>query len=257
MIDLLKNLFHPLFDLLAATLTTFHGWGAAWWLAVVMLTLVVRILLFPLTFRQVKSVRRMQELKPDLDEIRAQYKDDPKKQQQEQMKLYGERGINPLGGCLPLFVQLPIFIVLYQTIKQFEHLESFRTGGLLWFQDLTVADPYFILPVAYVLTMRGSQELTIRRTAPQQKNLMRILPVAFGFFLFRFPAGLFVYWVTSNAITFCQNLIVYRAAPKPAAEGTPIPKTEATTEADSINADPGDAPPASTRRRKKRTKKRK
>jgi YidC/Oxa1 family membrane protein insertase len=256
MIDFLKNLFHPLFDLLAATLTTFHGWGAPWWLAVVMLTLVVRTLLFPLTFRQVKSVRRMQELKPDLDEIRAQYKDDPKKQQQEQMKLYGERGINPLGGCLPIFVQLPIFIVLYQTIKQFEHLESFRTGGLLWFQDLTIADPYFILPVAYVLTMMASQELTIRRTAPQQKNLMRILPVAFGFFLFRFPAGLFVYWVTSNAITFCQNLIVYRTAPKPGAEGTPIPKTVATTKADSINADPGDAPPASTRRRKKKTRKR-
>jgi YidC/Oxa1 family membrane protein insertase len=257
MIDFLKNLFHPLFDLLAATLTTFHGWGAPWWLAVVMLTLVVRTLLFPLTFRQVKSVRRMQELKPDLDEIRAQYKDDPKKQQQEQMKLYGERGINPLGGCLPIFVQLPIFIVLYQTIKQFEHLESFRTGGLFWFQDLTVADPYFILPVAYVLTMMASQELTIRRTAPQQKNLMRVLPVAFGFFLFRFPAGLFVYWVTSNALTFCQNLIVYRTAPKPAAEGTPTPKTDATTKADSINADPGDAPPASTRRRKKRAKKRK
>jgi YidC/Oxa1 family membrane protein insertase len=170
MIDLLKDLFHPLFDLLAATLTTFHGWGPPWWLSVVMLTLVVRTLLFPPTFRQVKSVRRMQELKPDLDEIRAQYKDDPKKQQQEQMKLYGERGINPLGGCLPIFVQLPIFIVLYQTIKQFEHLESFRTGGLLWFQDLTVADPYLILPVAYVLTMMASQELTVRRTAPSKRT---------------------------------------------------------------------------------------
>lgn len=250
MIELLKDLFHPLFDLLAVTLTTFHGWGAPWWLSVVMLTVVVRALLFPLTFRQVKSVRRMQELKPDLDGIRAQYKDDPKKQQQEQMKLYGERGINPLGSCLPLFIQLPIFIVLYQTIKRFEHLESFRTGGLLWFQDLTVADPFFILPVAYVLTMMASQELTIRRTAPQQKNLMRILPVAFGLFLFRFPAGLFVYWVTSNAITFCQNLIVYRTTPKPAAEETPPPKT------DSTNADPGDATSQSKRRRKKKTRKR-
>ena len=257
MIDFLRNLFHPLFDLLAATLTTFHGWGAPWWLSVVMLTLVVRTLLFPLTFRQIKSVRRMQELKPDLDEIRAQYKDDPKKQQQEQMKLYGERGINPLGSCLPIFVQLPIFIVLYQTIKQVEHLESFRTGGLLWFQDLTVADPFFILPVAYVLTMMASQELTIRRTAPQQKNLMRVLPVAFGLFLFRFPAGLFVYWVTSNAITFCQNLIVYRITPKPAAEETPPPKTDTTARADGINAEqPGNAPPTSTRRRKKKTRKR-
>lgn len=260
MIELLRDLFDPLFDLLAATLTTLHGWGAPWWLSVVMLTLVVRTLLFPLTFRQVRSVRRMQELKPDLDGIRTQYKDDPKKQQQEQMKLYGERGVNPLGGCLPIFVQLPIFIVLYQTIKRFEHLESFRTGGLLWFQDLTVADPYFVLPVAYVLTMMASQELTIRRTAPQQKNLMRVLPIAFGIFLFRFPAGLFVYWVTSNAITFLQNLIVYRTTPKPAAEGATTANGDATdndAKADNVNADPGNAPPTSKRRRKKKARKKK
>ena len=221
MIEFLRNVFDPLFDLLAVTLTTFHGWGAPWWLSIVVLTLVVRTLLFPLTFRQVKSMRKMQELKPELDEIRERYKDDPKQQQQEQMKLYGERGINPLGGCLPIFVQLPIFIVLYQTIKQFEHLESFRTGGLLWFQNLTVADPYFILPVAYVLTMMASQELTIRRTDPQQKQIMRFLPLAFGFFLFRFPAALFVYWVTSNVITFAQNLVVYRNPPEPAGDGRP------------------------------------
>ena len=101
MIELLRSIFEPLFELMGATLTTFHDWGVPWWLSIVMLTLVVRTLLFPLTFRQVKSVRRMQELKPDLDEIRAQYKNDPKKQQQEQMKLYGERGINPLGAACP------------------------------------------------------------------------------------------------------------------------------------------------------------
>src|SRR5215213_2547957 len=228
--ETLRNLFDPLFNLLGATLTTFHGWGVPWWLAIIMLTAVVRTLLFPLTVRQAKSMRRMQELKPDMDEIRARYKDDPKKQQQEMMRLYGERKVNPLGGCLPLIVQFPIFIALYYTIKQFDKLESFANGGLFWFKDLTVADPYFILPIAYVLTMMASQELTIRRTAPQQKNLMRVLPVAFGLFLFRFPAGLFVYWVTSNAITFCQNLIVYHTAPRPAAEGTPTPKT------DNINA---------------------
>jgi YidC/Oxa1 family membrane protein insertase len=213
MIESLRNLFDPLFDLMGATLSTFHAWGAPWWLAIVMLTVVVRTLLFPLTVRQVKSMRKMQELKPDMDEIRVMYKHDQRKQQEEIMKLYREREVNPLGGCLPIFVQIPIFLVLYYTIKEFEHLESFRTGGLLWFQDLTVADPFFLLPLAYVLTMMASQELTIRYTAPQQQRLMRVLPILFGFFLMRFPAGLFVYWISSNLITFVQNYLIYRRPP--------------------------------------------
>jgi YidC/Oxa1 family membrane protein insertase len=222
MIESLRSIFEPLFELMGSTLTTFHDWGAPWWLSIVMLTVVVRTLLLPLTVRQVKSMRKMQDLKPELDEIRTKYKDDRQKQQEEQMKLYGERKVNPLGSCLPLFIQLPIFLVLYYTIKQFEHLESFRTGGLFWFQDLTVADPYFILPVAYVLTMMASQELTIRRTNPQQKQLMRFMPLIFGSFLAfgGFPSGLFVYWVTSNTITFSQNLIVYGRPSKP------VPKEE-------------------------------
>ena len=128
-------------------------------------------------------------------------------------KLYQERQVNPLGGCLPIFIQLPIFLVLYYTIRHFDTLESFRTGGLLWFQNLTVYDHLFILPGLYILTMMASQELTIRNTATQQKQLMRFLPIIFGVFLARFPAGLFVYWVTSNLITFAQNYVIYYVLP--------------------------------------------
>ena len=213
MLDFLRNLFDPLFNLMGATLSTFHGWGAPWWLAIVMLTVVVRSLLFPVTYRQVKSMRKMQELKPEMDEIRARYKDDVQKQREETTRLYQERRINPLGGCLPIFVQIPIFLALYYTIRQFDKLDSFRTGGLFWFTDLTVADPLFILPVAYVLTMMASQELAMRNTAAQQRQIMRFMPIAFGFFLARFPAGLFVYWVTSNLITLVQNYVIYRDAP--------------------------------------------
>ncbi|HET7479618.1 MAG TPA: membrane protein insertase YidC [Rubrobacteraceae bacterium] len=258
MVDLLKTIFGPLTDLLSGTLQTFHGWGAPWWLSIIMLTVIVRTLLFPLTFKQVKSMRKMQELKPDLDEIKAKHKNDPKKQQEETMKLYGERSVNPLGGCLPVLVQMPIFITLYYTIKSFEHLESFRTGGLLWFPDLTVSDPYFILPVLYVLTMMASQEITIRNTAPEQRQLMRFLPLVFGGFLAfsGFPAGLFVYWVASNCITFTQNYVIYHrhphtapakngsedakgakdttpkpeSAPKPGNEKSPAQKTTAATQ---------------------------
>jgi len=213
MLDFLRNLLDPLFNLMGATLSTFHGWGAPWWLAIVMLTIVVRTLLFPITYRQVKSMRRMQDLKPDMDRIRAEYKDDVQKQREEMAKLYRERQVNPLGGCLPVFIQLPIFLVLYYTIRHFDTLESFRTGGLLWFQDLTIYDHLFILPVLYVLTMMASQELTIRNTATQQKQLMRFLPIIFGVFLARFPSGLFVYWITSNCITFAQNYVIYNVLP--------------------------------------------
>jgi YidC/Oxa1 family membrane protein insertase len=227
MLDFLRNLLDPLFNLMGATLSTFHGWGAPWWLAIVMLTIIVRGLLFPITYRQVKSMRRMQELKPEMDEVRSRYKDDVSKQREEMAKLYQERNVNPLGGCLPVVIQLPIFLVLYYTIRHFDKLESFRTGGLFWFKDLTQPDHLFILPVLYVLTMMASQEITIRNTAPQQAQLMRFLPIIFGFFLARFPSGLFVYWVTSNLITFTQNYVIYNVLPhktagteeeKPAAE---------------------------------------
>jgi YidC/Oxa1 family membrane protein insertase len=213
MLDFLRNLLDPLFNLMGGTLSTFHGWGASWWLAIVMLTIIVRTLLFPITYRQVKSMRRMQDLKPDMDRIRAEYKEDVQKQREEMAKLYQERQVNPLGGCLPIFIQLPIFLVLYYTIRHFDTLESFRTGGLLWFQDLTQPDHLFLLPVLYVLTMMASQELTIRNTATQQKQVMRFLPIIFGVFLARFPAGLFVYWVTSNLITFAQNYVIYYVLP--------------------------------------------
>ena len=253
----LRDLFDPLFNLLGATLQEVHSLGAPWWLSIMLLTIGVRTLLFPLTVRQVKSMRGLQQLKPELDEIRKLHKEDPKKQQEETMKLYGERKVNPLNGCLPALVQLPIFLVLYYTIKEFENLESFRTGGLLWFQDLTAADPYFILPVFYVATMMASQEVILRRTNPQQKGLMRAMPLVFGLFLAfgGFPSGLFVYWVTSNIITLCQNLILYRNTPPKATEVEPEP--EAQTPAPQRNGTAISTEPTHRKRsKKKKSKKR-
>jgi YidC/Oxa1 family membrane protein insertase len=218
MLQFLRDLFDPLFNIMGFTLQTFHDWGAPWWLSIMMLTVVVRTFLFPLTIRQVKSMRKVQNLKPAMDELREEHRDDPQMLQQEMMKLYRERGANPLGGCLPIFVQLPIFLVLYYTIREFDKLESFRTGGLLWFQDLTVYDPLYLLPVIYIATMMVSQEIAMKNTAPEQKRIMRFLPLVFGIVLLRFPAGLFVYWVTSNLISIVQNLLIYRNAPKPPAE---------------------------------------
>jgi YidC/Oxa1 family membrane protein insertase len=242
MIEFLRNLLDPLFNLMGATLSTFHGWGAPWWLSIMMLTIIVRSLLFPITYRQVKSMRKMQELKPDMDRIRTEYKDDVQTQRAEMAKLYQERKVNPLGGCLPVVIQLPIFLVLYYTIRQFDKLESFRTGGLLWFQDLTQPDHLFILPVLYILTMMASQEITLRNTASQQKQLMRFLPIIFGFFLARFPSGLFVYWITSNCITFTQNYVIYYV----------LPHKKIEVEEEKSTAEAGQSTPAAKKEQEKR-----
>ena len=262
MLQFLREIFDPLFNVMGFTLQFFHGWGAPWWLAIVMLTVVVRTLLFPLTIRQVKSMRKVQELKPAMDELRERHKDDPQMLQQEMMKLYRERGANPLGGCLPILVQLPIFLVLYYTIMEFESLESFRTGGLFWFQDLTVADPLYILPLVYIASMMVSQEIAMKNTAPEQKRIMRFLPPVFGVVLAvgGFPAGLFVYWVTSNVISIFQNLLIYRTAPKTGVEeDEPEASGAAGPENDGYRAEEGPEPlstQSSNGSEKARTKKR-
>ena len=218
MIELLGNLLAPLVALLGAGLQFFHGAGLPWWLAIVMLTFVVRTILFPLTIKQVRNMRQLQELKPDLERIREKHGKDVKKQQQATMELYAERSVSPLGGCLPALVQMPIFLGLYYTIKDFEKLPSFASGGLLWFQDLTAVDSYFMLPVIFVVTMMAAQEITLRNTAPQQRRLMRILPPFFGVFMAvgGFPAGLFIYWIANNIISLIQNVLIY----------TPLKRTE-------------------------------
>jgi YidC/Oxa1 family membrane protein insertase len=189
-----------------------------------MLTVVVRTLLFPLTVKQVRSMRAMQDLKPEMDRIRSQFSNNRQRQQEEMMKLYQERNVNPLGGCLPILVQMPIFIGIFYVIREFggytvgdrvvpPRYESFHEGGLFWFQDLSQMDPYFILPVLSALTMLAATEITARNVDPQQRWLMRILPLGITIFLWSFPAGLFVYWITSNVVTLVQNYLIYHHGP--------------------------------------------
>lgn len=227
MIDLIGRLFAPVTDVLGGALRYFHySLGLEWWLGIVLLTIIVRSLLFPLTIKQVRSMRRMQSLKPELDKIRSRYNGNKQKQREEQAKLYQERGINPLGGCLPLLVQLPIFIGIFYVIRGFGGFEggfgsgsveasepSFRQGGLLWFTDLSQNDPTLILPILAAVTMLASMEITNKNMEPQQRWIMRLLPVGFAFFTYWFPAGMFVYWITSNLVTLGQNYLIYNVIP--------------------------------------------
>ncbi len=227
-----QDLFSPVVNVLSVVLLYFHDTlGAPWWLSIVMLTVVVRTLLFPLTIKQVKNMRAMQDLKPEMDRIRAQYRDNRQKQQEEMMKLYQERKVNPLGGCLPILVQLPIFLGIFYVIRLLggdpnarppipPQEPSFANGGILWFQDLAHADPYYILPIVSALTMLAGSAIAMRNVDPQQRLLMYALPIVFTIFLLNFPAGLFVYWITSNVVTIVQNYLIYHRGPgrKPASD---------------------------------------
>src|ERR687890_407436 len=223
--DFFQNLFSPIVSVLGAVLLYFHQTlGAPWWLAIVLLTVIVRSLLFPLTIKQVKSMRAMQDLKPHMDRVRAQFKDNPQRQREEMAKVYQEQGVNPLGGCLPILVQMPIFIGIFYVIRQFGGFNlgdrkvppqnpRFHEGGILLFQNLSIADPTYLLPIISAVTMLAATEITAKNIDPQQRWLMRLLPIGFTIFLLNFPAGLFVYWITSNLVTLVQNYVIYHHGP--------------------------------------------
>ena len=250
MTNFLERVFSPLTNLLGSGLEFFHAQGLPWWLSIALLTIIVRTLLFPLTLKQVKSMRAMQDLKPEMDRLRSKYKDNRQKQQEELMKLYQERQVNPLGGCLPLLVQMPIFITMFYVIRGFgvEH-PDFVQGGILWFQNLTEPDKYYILPVLSALTMLAASEITAKNLEPQQRWMMRILPVVFTVFLLSFPAGLFMYWITSNLVTLVQNYLIYNHGP-----GKKVPlapdKEKATSRPQPPTLKEQDAPSPDTNGRK-------
>lgn len=164
-------------------------------------------------------MRAMQDLRPELDRLRRQFSNNRRRQQEEMMKLYQERSINPLGGCLPILVQMPVFISIFYVIRRFggygdvEGTEpSFQQGGILWFQNLSEMDPYFLLPIISALTMLAASWITAKNLEPQQRYIILLLPVVITVFLWNFPAGLFVYWITSNIVTFGQNYVIYNSA---------------------------------------------
>lgn len=253
--DFFQSIFSPIVDVLGVVLLFFHdSMGAPWWLSIAMLTVVVRTLLFPLTVKQVRSMRAMQDLKPEMDRIRSQFNNNRQRQQEEMMKLYQDRNVNPLGGCLPILVQMPIFIGIFYVIREFggytvgdrvvpPRYESFHEGGLLWFQDLSQMDPYFVLPVLSALTMLAATEITARNVDPQQRWLMRILPLGITIFLWSFPAGLFVYWITSNIVTLVQNYLIYHHGPGRKSSVSAVTSTSSGASSTKTNSSNGSSAP--------------
>ncbi|MCO6513642.1 MAG: membrane protein insertase YidC [Snodgrassella sp.] len=192
----------PLFWLL----NWWHGLVQNWGWAIILLTLTVKAILFPLTHASYKSMAKMRAVAPRLQALKDQYGDDRMRMQQEMMSLYKKEKINPVGGCLPMLLQIPVFIGLYWAL--FASVELRGAPWLGWITDLGRQDPYFILPVLMALTMYLQTFMNPPPTDPMQAKMMKIMPVAFSVMFFFFPAGLVLYWLTNNILTLAQQWFV-------------------------------------------------
>jgi YidC/Oxa1 family membrane protein insertase len=260
------NIFQPLIDIFEAVLKFFHdNMGISWGFSIVLLTICMRAILLPLTVKQFHSMQKLQHLQPQLKQIQAKYKDDKQRQQQEMMKFYKENQINPLGSCLPLAAQLPVFISLFYMLRNnlrgdicpevqaaFKahyaslhgaaaaaghttyctdpHYAHYYHGGagFLFIPDLTNNATGWVLIVLLVLYV-GSQLLSsLMMSSPMmdktQRQLMLVLPLFFVIIVINFPAGLLVYWITTNFWTMGQQYVVKRMI------GPPTPPVEPPSE---------------------------
>jgi YidC/Oxa1 family membrane protein insertase len=231
------NIFQPLIDVFEAVLKFFHNSvGVPWGWSIVLLTICVRAVLIPLTVRQLRSMARLQQLQPELKAIQTKYKEDKQRQQQEMMKFYKENNVNPLGSCLPLAAQLPVFISLYYMLRQslrkdicpsiqaaYQHIHGASQttpcgphggAGFLFIPDLTnnaTGVVLVVLIVLYVGTQLGSSLMMSSATMdPTQRRIMLFMPLLFVLFVIRFPAGVLVYWITTNLWTIGQQYVIKR-----------------------------------------------
>jgi len=177
-------------------------------LAIILFTVILKLVLYPLTAKQMHSTRKMQRLQPKVDELKAKYKNDPQRQQSEMMKLYKESGVNTLGGCLPLLVQMPVLIALYRTLASFHPLHP-EHYNFFWIADLSKPDIYIIFPVLVGVTTFLQQYLSMTNKKDQtQKMMLYIFPIMFGWMTRNFAAGLAVYWVTYSVVGSIQQLFI-------------------------------------------------
>lgn len=176
-------------------------------LAILALTIIIRLLILPLMIKQYRSTKQMQALQPEILKIRKKYKDDPQKQQEETMKLFQKHGVNPLAGCMPLLIQMPILIALYNAIMRNEHIYEHT---FLWMQ-LGERDPFFILPTIAAITTYLQQKMmsSVQQMNPQMEMLMVIFPILIFVTAMTFPAALPLYWIFSNLFTIVQTYFMY------------------------------------------------
>ncbi|MBI5508491.1 MAG: membrane protein insertase YidC [Deltaproteobacteria bacterium] len=189
-------------------LNIFHGWTTSWGVAIMMLTLLVKALLFPVTFKSSLSMRKMQVLKPELDRIKKQFENDKQRQQLEQMKLFKDKGVNPLGGCLPMLLQMPVWLALYRTLWSAVDLYQ---QPFMWIQDLTAKEPFPFMAIALGALTYLQQKLTPTTMDSQQaKMMLYMMPAMMVVFMIALPSGLVLYILFNAILTIFQQLAINR-----------------------------------------------
>ncbi len=271
----MTGILRPIENVLTAILEWLHGTiGLPWAWAIIALTLIVRIVILPLTIKQIRSMQRLQIHAPELKEIQKKYKHDKQKMNEEVMKFYRENNVNPLASCLPLLLQIPVFFALFYVLKDFEKevFPNYPDSDLGWLgivpnitENLNTHWTGWLLLVVYVGSQLASTFFMSTTMDPRQRYLFLALPFLFIFFVINFPIGLMLYWSTTNLWTVGQGLITRRLVPKPQpppkrTSRTP-PKSEPEPEPAVVQADgDADATPAKpagsgqqrVRRRKKK-----
>jgi YidC/Oxa1 family membrane protein insertase len=262
---LIANVLQPLIDVAETILKFWHDdAGLSWGVSIIMLTVVVRLAILPLTFKQVRSMQDLQRLQPEMKRIQGRFKEDRQRMNQEMMKLYQEHKVNPLGSCLPILLQLPFFISLFYLLRGDEFQSDIRgEESFLFIDNLaeTASGGVLVtLIVVYVATQLVSMLITTVTADPTQRRIMLALPFVFVIFVINFETGLIVYWITTNVWTIGQQLLVRKLFPKP----DPIePKPDAGAKPargkppsgakDSSDGGPKKGPPPGPRKKKKRT----
>jgi YidC/Oxa1 family membrane protein insertase len=215
-----SSILSPLSNFFFYILSLIHGTGISWSWSIVVLTIIVRIILIPLTWRQIKSMRALQALAPEIKALQEKYKDNKQLLNQKTMEFYQENKVSPFGSCLPLLLQMPVFFGLYYMLR-----EQGQPGGAfafpnptvswLWIQDITKFD--IILMFLYIASQFIASWQTSRKSVGQQKAIAYMMPIVVGVFMFigKWPAGLFIYWFTSNVWTIAQQYVAERMMPMP------------------------------------------
>ena len=193
-------------------LNFFNKYLGNYGLAIIVLTVIIKVLFYPLTKKSLQSMRDMQKMQPQMAAVKEKYKNDKEKMNKELMELYKRHKINPVGGCLPMVLQIPVFIALYEVL--YVAIELRHAPFFLWITDLSAKDPYYITPILMGATMFLQQKMTPTSVDPAQQKIMMLMPIVFTFMFLSFPAGLVLYWLVNNVLSIGQQYFIYKTPAK-------------------------------------------
>jgi len=205
-----------------------HDIVGNWGWAVILFTLLVKLLLFPLSYKGMMSMQKLKDLAPKMKELKEKYSKDPAKMNQQMMDLYKKHGANPMGGCLPMLLQIPVFFALYRVLLNADEMQG--AGWIGWIVDLSDKDPYYILPILMGVSMYFQQRITPSNiTDPMQQKIFQYFPVVMTFFFLTFPSGLVLYWLTNNLLSIAQQYYINGAYERYKAQAKLMAKTKSKT----------------------------